>query len=131
MRNGDALVPHGRAGILLVTISALVGLSPLFLHHRSGLSVLQPLVIVLFFVLGWFNALLDVPANSMLQKESEGGYRSRVYGVLTSMVAGVGVLPVIIGGFLADTLGVGKVIFGLGLCIVLYGMLRMSRSSRV
>ena len=58
--------------------------------------------------------MLDVPANSILQKEAEGDMRGRVYGVLGAFVGGVGILPVMIGGVLADFVGVGKVIFLLG-----------------
>jgi hypothetical protein len=69
--------------------------------------------------------MLDVPANSMLQRESDGVLRGRVYGMLTASVGGVGMLPVVVGGYLADTIGVGKVIFFLGLCISLYGIVRI------
>jgi hypothetical protein len=71
------------------------------------------------------NSLLDVPANSILQEEAQGDMRGRVYGMLTALVGGVGILPVVIGGILADTLGVGKVIFALGCVVLSYGVYRM------
>jgi MFS family permease len=84
-----------------------------------------PIIIVLFFLLGVANSFLDVPANSLLQEKAQGPLRSRVYGILGAFVGGVGILPVIIGGVLADTVGVGKVIFILGVIIAVYGVYRI------
>ena len=114
------------AGLVLGMVSVTV-----YLKRYVGLDfiftnwIIIPLVMFLFFFLGVFNSLLDVPANSVLQKEAEGEMRGRVYGVLGAFVGGVGILPVIIGGVLADVIGVGKVIFILGLFIVIYGIFRM------
>jgi len=84
-----------------------------------------PVTMLLFFLLGFANSLLDVPANSLLQEEAKGSMRGRVYGMLTSTIGGAGLLPVILGGILADFAGVGMVIFGLGCIILLYGIYRM------
>jgi hypothetical protein len=114
------------AGLVLVIISVTI-----YLKRFAGFgwlftdTIIIPLELFLFFLLGAFNSLLDVPANSTLQKEAVGEMRGRVYGVLTAFVGGVGILPVMIGGILADTVGVGKVILFLGVFIVIYGMLRM------
>lgn len=103
------------SGLLLILISLAVYVS----------SVMIPLVLFLFFLLGVSNALLDVPANTTLQLEASGPMRGRVYGMLAAAVGGVGILPVVVGGVLADIIGVGRVIFILGLVIVSYGVLRM------
>lgn len=117
------------AGLLLVLIALTV-----WLRRFASFSWLFrnefiiPLELLLFFLLGVANSLLDVPANSILQKEAEGPMRSRVYGLLTATVGGVGILPVVISGILADVIGVGKVILLLGLTIVAYGFYRMKHS---
>lgn len=113
------------AGILLVAIavaSRIVRISGQA-GNVGGWSLL--LFVVLFFMLGLANSFLDVPANSVLQKESDSQMRGRVYGVLTAAVGGVGILPVVAGGFLADAIGVGKVIFILGVVVLSYGILRL------
>ncbi|KKW11606.1 MAG: Major facilitator superfamily [Candidatus Gottesmanbacteria bacterium GW2011_GWB1_49_7] len=114
------------AGIMLLLISLTVRL------HRVpevswlfGDSVRLPLVFTLFFLLGVANSFLDVPANSVLQEEAKGSMRGRVYGILTAAVGGVGVLPVLVGGILADVVGVGKVVFALGFLVLSYGVWRM------
>ena len=88
-------------------------------------AVILPIEFLLFFLLGVANSMLDVPANSMLQKEAEGDMRSRVYGMLTAAVGGVGMLPIVLTGLLADVIGAGKVIFSLGIIISLYGAWKM------
>ena len=105
------------AGVILIAVSAMVWL--------KGMPWVLPVAVVLFFLLGVANSFLDVPANSMLQKESQGPMRSRVYGILAAAVGGVGLLPVVLGGLLADVIGIGKVIFLLGAIICAYGVYRI------
>ncbi len=118
------------AGIILLSVAFFVRLSrvPLFeqfVHHSTVITITT----ILFFALGVANSLLDVPANSILQKEGEGDKRGRVYGLLTTAVGGIGILPVISGGILADTIGVGKVVFILACIIILYGLHRIRYST--
>lgn len=114
------------AGVMLLLISLIVRIHDLpalgWLFTRNvGLAV----EMVLFFCLGAANSLLDAPANSILQDEAKGSMRGRVYGMLTAAVGGVGILPVLVGGVLADVVGVGRVILLLGLVILAYGIWRM------
>lgn len=102
------------AGVILLLISLTVRI-----HVSLGIAM------VLFFCLGAANSLLDAPANSILQEGAKGSMRGRVYGMLTAAVGGVGILPVIIGGVLADVVGVERVILLLGLFILAYGIYRM------
>lgn len=119
------------AGIILGVISVTV-----HLKRYAGFDwlftdfIILPLELFLFFLLGVFNSLLDVPANSILQKEAEGIMRGRVYGVLGAFVGGVGILPVMIGGVLADAVGVGKVILLLSIIICIYGVWRIRYNKR-
>ena len=102
------------AGVLLLLISLTARI-----HVGLGIAM------VLFFCLGGANSLLDAPANSVLQEEAKGSMRGRVYGILTAAVGGVGIVPVIIGGVLADMVGVERVILLLGIVILAYGIYRM------
>lgn len=83
------------------------------------------LTILLFFALGVSNSFLDVPSNATLQRESDETMRSRIYGIVTALGGGVGIIPVLAGGILADSLGVGKVLLGLGCAIFVYGVWRL------
>lgn len=77
---------------------------------------------LLLFALGFFNSFITVPANTILQQDSEGQMRGRVYGVLTSLVGGVSALPVIFSGVLADVIGVGKTLTILGSIVCIAGL---------
>ena len=103
------------AGVILLMIALIVPIR----------GVPTWLAMALFFCLGAANSLLDAPANSILQEEAKGSMRGRVYGMLTAAGDSVGIVPVIIGGVLADVAGVGRVILLLGIVILAYGIWRM------
>lgn len=119
------------AGILLILISLTVRLKrvSLFAWFYAD-PIILPVEFLLFFLLGVANSMLDVPANSMLQREAGGSMRGRVYGLLTAAVGGVGMLPIVVTGLAADVIGVGKVIFFLGVIITFYGAWRMRYNRR-
>lgn len=114
------------AGILLIFIALTVRLKrvAIFAWFYAD-PIILPIELFLFFLLGLANSMLDVPATTMLQKEAEGYMRGRVYGLLTAFVGGVGMLPIVLTGLLADFIGPGKVIFALGGIITFYGLWRM------
>ncbi len=114
-----------KPGRLIKTGVAGAGVILLLISFTVRIHVALALAMLLFFFLGVSNSLLDSPANSVLQEEAKGSMRGRVYGMLTAAVGGVGILPVIIGGVLADILGVDRVIFLLGLVVLTYGVFRM------
>lgn len=114
------------AGVLLVLISLTVRLKRVTIFSWFYADpIILPVEFLLFFLLGVGNSMLDVPANSLLQSVTGGNMRGRVYGLLTAAVGGIGMLPIVATGFLADAIGVGKVIFALGVAITLYGVWRM------
>ncbi|MEK7543967.1 MAG: MFS transporter [Patescibacteria group bacterium] len=122
------LIQYGiiAAGIFLILIAIIVRLKRVALFAWLYVDpIILPVEFLLFFFLGVANSMLDVPANSALQKEASGAMRGRVYGMLTAAVGGVGMLPIVLTGLLADVIGAGKVIFALGIMITTYGVLRM------
>jgi len=117
------IIGAGSALLLVSLLLRLTQLSALASYFTSTSRLV--ISVVLFFFLGFANSLLDVPANSLLQQEAKGSMRGRVYGMLTASVGGVGILPVVIGGILADALGVGRVVFFLGVLVFAYGAYRL------
>lgn len=113
------------AGCTLMFISALVAATNVFWFAFIPRALVLVTSFFLFLLLGAANSLLDVPANSTIQKEAEGELRGRVYGIVMAVVGGIGMLPVVIGGILADVIGVGNVLFALGMIIVLFGLRRL------
>lgn len=76
------------------------------------------ILIVLAFFLGISNALVFVPANTILQQETTDESRGKIYGVLNALVGVFSLIPIILVGSLSDLLGVGNVILGIGLCLL-------------
>lgn len=132
MGNRGYTYPAGRlinigvlsAGTILMVVSALFVATNALWFSLVPRGLVLTMALALFFLLGVANSLLDVPANSILQKEAVGEVRGRVYGILSAAVGGAGILPVVVSGVLADLIGVGSVMFFLGVCVFLYGVYR-------
>lgn len=115
------------AGILMGGFS-LMFMS--FTNRLRGVNVeLLYFGIIMVFFLGIANALIDVTCNTILQSETTDDFRGRVYGVLTALVGGVSVLPVILAGIFSDIIGVGRVMFFIGFMILFVWFYRLRKLS--
>lgn len=101
-------------GLVSTSHSALI-VSPLLLS------------VILLVILGISNSLISVPANTILQGDSDATVRGRVYGVLTSATGGVSLIPVLLSGILADVSGVTKTLGILGCCILGIGLYQLQK----
>ncbi|MBI3379242.1 MFS transporter [Candidatus Gottesmanbacteria bacterium] len=98
-----------------------IGLFIYFLHRRFVLNNLMMAIGLLFF-LGIFNSFVSVPANAILQSDSDTKMQGRIYGVLTSLTGGVSILPGIFSGILADVAGVGRALSVIGVLVLISGI---------
>ncbi|MEK7577213.1 MAG: MFS transporter [Patescibacteria group bacterium] len=112
-------------GVILMLTSLLLAMMNTFWFQHIPRSAVIAASFLLFFFFGVANSLLDVPANGILQKESGGDMRGRVYGMLSALVGGAGLVPIFVSGILADFIGVGKVIFLVGLIIFSFSVYRL------
>lgn len=117
---GEKMIDIGilAVGIFLLSIS--------FLSRTHSLLIL----VFLLFGVGVANAFIDVPANTFLQINTDDKIRGRVYGVLSSSIAGVAFVPVVIAGGLADVFGVTRVLTVLSILFIIYGITRTARSDK-
>jgi MFS family permease len=83
------------------------------------------IVIVLAFLLGFANALVFVPSNTIVQEETHEDVRGKVYGVLNALIGIFSLLPVILAGTLTDAFGVFHVLQGVGVIIFVIGIWRI------
>lgn len=109
-------------GAVLMTISLLFLATHSIWFSHIPRSIVLAASFLLFITLGVANSFLDVPSNTVLQREAGVGMRGRVYGILSASVGGAGMLPVVISGILADFIGVGSVIFLLGAIVFCFGI---------
>ena len=117
------------SGILLLTLSSYIKITQIqnwgleFSAYVSRLqSSLLPLTVITMFLLGVCVSLIDVSCNTILQERTSDAVRGRVYGMLSTLISGVSLLPVALSGILADIVGIEKIIFGLGLLLLGFGV---------
>lgn len=77
------------------------------------------LIIFLAFLLGLANALVYVPANTLLQESTSESIRGTLYGALNTFVGVLSFMPILLVGSFSDLIGVGNVVMGIGICLFL------------
>lgn len=82
-------------------------------------------IVVVAFLLGFANALVFVPSNTLLQEETEEGERGKVYGLLNTLSGIALLLPVVLVGGLVDLFGVSYVILGIAIVIGIIAIKRI------
>lgn len=83
------------------------------------------IMVFLAFLLGFANALVFVPSNTLLQEKTTDEFRGKAYGALNALVGTFSLIPIVIVGELADILGVGKVITSIGIILLSIGIMRL------
>lgn len=95
-----------------------------YLPHAFTINVLH-IVVLLAFILGFANALMFVPSNTVLQEETTDEQRGKIYGALNSLVGVFSLFPIIVVGGLADIFGVSYVLSGVGIILLIIGFFRV------
>lgn len=114
------ILPYGSA----ITAKDIVQSVNLFLPHVFAITTVH-FVVILAFILGLANAFIFVPSNTILQEQTSDEFRGKIYGVLNAMVGVFSLLPILIAGGLADFFGVDKVIIGIGVILLGFGLSRV------
>lgn len=94
-----------------------------FLPKLINLNVFN-FVLVLAFLAGFANALIFIPSQAVIQEAVPEDFRSKIYGLLFALIGVFSLLPIIVAGGVADRVGVGAVLFSLGVFIIALGFLR-------
>lgn len=79
----------------------------------------------LAFLLGLANSLVFVPANTILQEKTSEEFRGKIYGLLSTSIGVLSLLPIIIVGVLSDLIKVGSVIIGIGISLIILGFIQV------
>jgi MFS family permease len=66
--------------------------------------------------------VLFIPAFTVLQEHTEAELRGRIFGAVFTVVNAAVAVPILLAGGLADLFGVSRVIFGMGVLLVLAGL---------
>lgn len=114
------LLPYGSQ----VTSKSLVHIFNFYLPSLIQLTILH-FMVVIAFILGFANALIVVPSNTIIQEETSDEMRGKIYGALNTVVSLLSLLPVVIVGSLADIFGVAAVLTVVAIAIACIGVLRI------
>lgn len=140
----ETLVPRRRLieggllalGILLAILSVAgpvtrflqgVSATTAALFDVATLVSLLSVVIVIAFLAGVSYAFVLIPSQTELQVELPEDVRGRVFGVLNTLVSVASFVPIIVGGAIADVVGVGVVILVTGLLVLVSGIVSVTR----
>ncbi len=106
IRNGLMVLAVGVLSYSVVDIIARFTHLPLF--------VVSVIILVL---LGAANSFLDVPSNTTIQENTPEEVRSRVYGVVNTIVGLGAIVPIVLSGVFADIIGVRAVMIIIGVAL--------------
>lgn len=96
---------------------------PLFQDHPE--LVISTAAMIMFFSLtaGIAMAMINIPAQTLVQEESNDAVRGRVFAIQFTLSNALGIPPMLFVGNLADILGIPRVTFGIAVFIVLLAVL--------
>lgn len=95
-----------------------------YVPHIVEINILH-IMVVLAFILGVANSFIFVPANTLLQEKTTDEVRGKIYGFLNTFVGALSLLPILIVGVLSDLINVGTAITVIGLCLMVFGIMRV------
>ncbi len=98
---------------------------PLLAGHPE--SILTTAAMVMFFALfvGVSMAMINIPAQTIVQERSSDAVRGRVLAVQFTLSNALGIPPMLLVGNLADSIGIPRVTFGTGGVIILLAALNI------
>jgi MFS family permease len=88
-------------------------LDPFSQERAGGLSILVLLTMAFAGPLGFFYALVNAPAQTVLHERAPADQRGRVFAAQVVLANAVGILPLIVAGSVADIFGVSPVLFAI------------------
>ena len=108
-----ALVALGMIEPLSVLMQRTSHLDPFKGSRVGGLSILVLLTMAFAGPLGFTYALVNAPAQTVLHERAPIEMRGRVFAAQVVLANGVGILPLIAAGSVADIFGVTPVLFAI------------------
>lgn len=114
------------SGLVIALTSMLYWINTALPQHISNQSIMY-IAVSAFFLMGFANSMIDISCNTALQQYTSEYLRGRVLGILSSLIAGASILPVLLSGFLADQFGIIGLLFGLGVGLLIVGICSMRK----
>ncbi len=85
---------------------------------------------VLAIILGFMNALIVTPSQTLIHENTPARVRGRVFGSLNTLNNLVAFIPMIMAGFIADLFSVTTVFVCMGILVIAFGIKRINYYQR-
>src|SRR5512142_746307 len=99
---------------------------PLFQDHPELVISTAAIIMVFSLTAGIAMAMINIPAQTLVQEESNDAVRGRVFAIQFTLSNALGIPPMLFVGNLADILGIPRVTFGIAVFIVLLAVLNLA-----
>lgn len=123
------VIVSGVVLLLLPFVSGSLFHSSLYAFNSVLPSMLRLNNLAVVFLLSFFagvgNALIFIPAQTTIQEKIPENFRSKIYGLLFALIGLFSLLPIVLVGGLADSIGVNFVLIVIGSLISIGGVLRI------
>ncbi len=107
---------QGLVGVLFGLISLPI------VFGTIGTTLVLLFLVIAIFIIGFFNTLVNVPFEVMIQETVPDRYRGRVYGLLDSMMQLLTPVSTAFSGVLVDSFSVASIFIGVGILIIILGV---------
>jgi MFS family permease len=135
-RFGHSVPREGLASIGMFALGlALTGLAwaggggtltgPLFRDHPELVLSTSAMVMIFSLITGAAMAIINIPAQTVVQERSHDALRGRVLAVQFTLSNALGILPMLFVGNLADIFGIPRVTFAIAALIGLLAVLNL------
>lgn len=126
-------------GAALIMFAALPFIPQIVVFHFKARSVLMlyldrfdltyPMLYsyIVATLLGISTAFIAIPTQTILHTEINSEVRGKVFGILFTLLSTASALPVLIAAWGAEFLGIGRIIFLIGLPVLLFGIYKLIR----
>lgn len=83
------------------------------------------ILVITAFLGGVGNAAIFIPAQATIQEKIPENFRSKIYGLLFAVIGFFSLIPLVVVGGLADTIGVNLVLYVVGTVILMSGVVQV------
>ena len=119
------LMALGSVELIGAALESTERFNPFGTEQFFGQSILVTITIAIAGPMGFYYALLNAPAQTLLHERTPQEMRGRIFASQMVLANGVALIPLVVVGGIADLYGVSSVVLGLGLLLVLGGALSL------
>ena len=99
---------------------------PLFVGHPESILTTAAAVMLFALIVGGSMAMINIPAQTIVQERSNDAVRGRVLAVQFTLSNALGIPPMLFVGSLADSIGIPRVTLIIGVTIILLAVLNIA-----